>query len=210
MLEPLAALSAVYLVTVLVVPAYFVGTFPSAILVARAGGHDVLAEGSGNPGASNVARLLGWKAGALVLLADFAKGALAAGVGLAVGGRGAAYALGLAAVAGHVFPVTRRLRGGKGVATASGALVVLFPWIVAGLAVVWFVTARILKKASIASLLCAVAFPVAAAATGYDWPEVLALSVLAGVIVARHAANLRRLVRGDEPNLPRGGHQDAT
>jgi glycerol-3-phosphate acyltransferase PlsY len=205
MLTLLAASAARLPLVLLVVPAYFVGTFPSAILVARAGGHDVLAEGSGNPGASNVARLLGWKAGALVLLADFGKGAIAAGVGLAVGGRPGAYVLGLAAVAGHVFPVTRRFKGGKGVATASGALVVLFPWIVAGLGVVWFLVARVLKRASIASLLCTVAFPVAALVAGYDWPEVVALSVLAAVIVARHAANLRRLLRGEEPPLPGGG-----
>ncbi|MGZ4754027.1 MAG: glycerol-3-phosphate acyltransferase, partial [Acidimicrobiia bacterium] len=67
---------------ILLIPAYFLGTFPSALLMARAGGHDVLTEGSGNPGASNVARLMGWKAGLVVMLADFAKGAIASGVGL--------------------------------------------------------------------------------------------------------------------------------
>src|SRR6478609_7976883 len=110
------------------IPAYFLGTFPTAVLVARVGGHDVLTEGSGNPGASNVARLMGWKAGLVVLLADFAKGAIASGVGLAVAGRGGAFTLGIAAVVGHMFPVTRRLKGGKGVATAGGMLIVLYPW----------------------------------------------------------------------------------
>ena len=76
------------LVTAILVPlAYLLGTFPSAQLVGRMGGHDVMKEGSQNPGASNVARLMGWKAGALVLFSDFAKGAIAAGVGYAVGGR---------------------------------------------------------------------------------------------------------------------------
>ncbi len=191
----------------LFVPAYLLGTFPSAALVARAGGHDVLSEGSKNPGASNVTRLMGWKAGALVMVADFLKGTLAAGVGLAVGGRTGAYALGIAAVLGHVFPVTRRFKGGKGVATASGALVVLFPWIIAGLAVVWFVLARVLKRASVASLVCTVAFPLLAIAGDYEWIEVAVLTVLAVAIIVRHAANLRRLVRGEEPTLPtqRGG-----
>src|SRR5262245_23594316 len=96
------------IVALLAIPAYLLGTFPGALLVARAGGRDVLAEGSGNPGASNVARLMGWKAGLLVLAADFGKGAIAAGVGLAVGGRIGAFALGIAAVLGHMFPVTRR------------------------------------------------------------------------------------------------------
>jgi glycerol-3-phosphate acyltransferase PlsY len=185
------------------------GTFPSAALVARAGGHDILTEGSGNPGASNVTRLMGWKAGAVVLVADFLKGTLAAGVGLALGGRAGAYALGIAAVLGHVLPATRRFKGGKGVATTSGALVVLFPWIVAGLAVLWFVLARILKRASVASLVCTVAFPLLAIAGGYDWIEVAVLAGLAVVIVGRHAANLRRLVRGEEPELPKPHEEDA-
>ncbi len=193
----------------LVVPAYLIGTFPSAALVARAGGHDVLTEGSGNPGASNVTRLMGWKAGAVVMVADFLKGTLAAGVGLAVGGRVGAYALGIAAVLGHMFPVTRRFRGGKGVATASGALVVLFPWIVAILAVVWFVLARVLKRASVASIVCTLAFLVLAIAADYDWIEVAVLAGLAVVIVGRHAANLRRLVRGEEPPLPTHREEDA-
>ena len=76
------------LVVALCVPlAWLLGTFPSAQLVARAHGRDVLKEGSGNPGASNVARLLGWRAAAIVLLLDFAKGALAAGAGMVIGGR---------------------------------------------------------------------------------------------------------------------------
>jgi glycerol-3-phosphate acyltransferase PlsY len=194
---------------VLVVPAYLLGTFPSAVLVARSGGHDVLREGSGNPGASNVARLMGWRAGAVVFVADFAKGVIAAGVGLAVGGRTGAYALGIAAIVGHMLPVTRRFRGGKGVATASGALAVLFPWLVAGLAVVWFVVARLLKRASIASILCTALVPVAAAIGGYDPVEVAVLAVLAVLVIARHAANLRRLLRGEEPRLNQHREEDA-
>jgi acyl phosphate:glycerol-3-phosphate acyltransferase len=182
----------------LLIPAYLVGTFPSAVLVARAGGHDVTAEGSKNPGASNVARLMGWKAGLLVLVADFGKGAIASGVGLAVAGRGGAFALGIAAVLGHMFPVTRRFKGGKGVATAGGMLVVLYPVIVVILAVVWFLVARVLKLASVGSLVCAALFPVLVAVGGYGAEEVIAISVLAVVVIARHAANLRRLLQGRE------------
>lgn len=191
-------------VAALAVPAYLLGTFPSAGLVARAGGHDVLSEGSGNPGASNVARLMGWRAGIVVLVLDFAKGAVGAGAGLAVGGRGGAWVLGVAAVLGHVWPATRRFRGGKGVATAGGALVVLYPLVVAVLAVEWLIVARLLKRASIASLIAVVAFPVIVAVLGHPWPEVAALCALALLVLARHAANLRRLVSGEEPTL-RGG-----
>ncbi len=200
---------AVFPNVLLLVPAYLLGTFPTAALVARAGGHDVLTEGSGNPGASNVTRLMGWKAGAVVMAGDFLKGTIAAGVGLALGGRLGAYALGIAAVLGHMFPATRRFKGGKGVATASGALVVLFPWIVAGLAVVWFVVARVLKRASVASIVCTVLFLVLAIVGGYDWIEIAVLAGLGVVILGRHTANLRRLVRGEEPQLPTRREEDA-
>src|SRR3954447_3355265 len=102
----------------LLVPlAYLLGTFPSAGLVARGRGVDVTAEGSGNPGASNTFRLLGWKAGAVVFALDFAKGALAAGVGIVVDGHLGAFVLGGAAIIGHTLPITRRFKGGRGVAT---------------------------------------------------------------------------------------------
>src|SRR5437868_8386877 len=185
------------IVVVAIAPlAWLLGTFPSALLVARAHGRDVTTEGSGNPGATNVSRLLGWRAGAVVLLCDFAKGAIAAGVGLLVGGRPGAYVLGVAAILGHTFPLYRK--GGKGVATAAGVLVVLYPLIVVGLAPVWIVLARVLHKASLASLVVTVAFPIAALLLGFEWWEVVVLCALAVLVIVRHAANIRRLVRRQE------------
>lgn len=197
-------MTGVVAVLALIPVAYLLGTFPSAVLVARAGGHDILREGSGNPGASNVARIMGWKAGLVVMLADFAKGALAAGVGLALAGHAGAYLLGIAAVLGHMLPVTRRFKGGKGVATGGGVLVVVFPLIVAALLVVWFLVARVLKRASIASLLIAVAFPGAVWLTGGSGLDIAMTSALAVAVILRHASNLRRLVRGEEHTLGGG------
>ncbi|MFN8034466.1 MAG: glycerol-3-phosphate 1-O-acyltransferase PlsY [Acidimicrobiia bacterium] len=185
----------------LVPVAYLMGTFPSAMLVARAAGHDVYAEGSGNPGASNVMRLAGRKAGILVLAVDFAKGAIPALVGLAVAGRAGAYVLGIVAILGHMLPVTHRFRGGKGVATGGGVVTVLFPWITLGLGVVWFVVARTTRKASLASLTAVVLFPVCVLAAGYPTAEVVAMAGLAVLVIARHAKNLGRLIRGEEHSL---------
>jgi len=191
------------LVVALLVPvAWLLGTFPSAPLVARAHGRDILKEGSGNPGASNVHRLLGWKAGALVLLLDFAKGAVAAGAGLAIGGRGGAFVLGIAAVVGHTFPLYRK--GGKGVAAAGGMLVVLYPLVVLGLGLLWFVVARVLHKASLASLLATVLFPVAVFVLGYAGWEVAVVGGLAALVIARHRANIVRLLRRQEIDLGAG------
>lgn len=187
-------------ISVVLVPlAWLLGTFPSAIVVGRLRGRDVLREGSGNPGASNVIRTVGWRAGLAVAAMDFAKGAIAAGVGLAVAGRPGAFVLGIAALAGHMFPVWRK--GGKGIATGGGMLVVLYPWIVVGLAATWFVIARVLRKASIASLVVAVVFPVLVAVTGHDTWEVVVVSALAALVIARHAANIRRLLRNEEADL---------
>jgi glycerol-3-phosphate acyltransferase PlsY len=186
-------------IALLVPVAWLLGTFPSAQLVARGRGRDVLKEGSGNPGASNVFRLLGWKAGALVLFLDFAKGAVAAGAGLAIGGRVGAVVLGVAAMIGHIFPIYRK--GGKGIATGAGVLIVLYPLVVAGLAVVWLVVARVFHKASLASLLVTVLFPIAVLVLGFDRWEVVVLGVLAVLVLARHAANIRRLLRHEENDL---------
>ena len=186
-------------VALLVPVAWLLGTFPSAQLVGRAHGRDILREGSGNPGASNVHRLLGWRSGALVLLLDFAKGALAAGAGLTIGGRAGACILGVAAVVGHTYPLYRK--GGKGVAAAGGALVVLYPFIVVGLGVCWFVIARVLYKASLASLLATMLFPVAVLVLGYDLWEVGVVACLSLLVVVRHTANIRRLLRREEIGL---------
>jgi glycerol-3-phosphate acyltransferase PlsY len=186
-------------IALLVPVAWLLGTFPSAQLVARGRGRDILKEGSGNPGASNVFRLLGWKAGALVLFCDFAKGAVAAGAGLAIGGRVGGMVLGVAAMIGHIFPIYRK--GGKGIATGAGVLIVLYPLVVAGLAVVFIVVARVFHKASLASLLVTVLFPIAVFALGFDRWEVAVLGALAVLVLVRHAANIRRLLRHEENDL---------
>ena len=188
-------------VLILVVFAYLLGTFPSAELVARHYGIDVTKSGSGNPGTSNVVRLVGWKAGAVVLIADVAKGAIAAGVGLAIDGHRGAFILGVAAVLGHVFPVWSRFKGGRGVATGAGVFLVVFPLITVGLAVVWVAIARGLHKASVASLVCAVAAPILVIVFGGTTIDVVVVAAVALLLIARHASNLRRLVRGEEHGL---------
>ena len=189
-------------VALLVPLAYLIGTFPSAVIVARTRGIDITQAGSGNPGASNVIRVLGWKIGALVLAADFAKGAIAGGVGLVVADRPGAYVLGIAAILGHTFPMLRK--GGKGVAAAGGMLVVLFPLIMLGLVAVWGVIAKGFRKASVASLLIVVAFPVAVGLLGHAWWETTILAVIAALLVVRHAGNIRRLLRREEHDLVGG------
>jgi glycerol-3-phosphate acyltransferase PlsY len=174
------------------------GTFPSAVLVARSRGIDILREGSGNPGASNVGRVLGGRWGAMVFALDAVKGALPAGVGLLSGSRPAAYLLVTAAVLGHMFPITRRFHGGKGVATMGGAVMVLHPLISLALLVLWAVVRRTTHKASLASLIITVGLPIAVAVRGARGWEVTWVIALCALVLARHADNIRRLLSGSE------------
>jgi acyl phosphate:glycerol-3-phosphate acyltransferase len=139
----------------------------------------------------------------MVFAGDLAKGAAATAAGWAAGGRPLAMACGLAAVLGHSFPVTRRLRGGRGVATAAGLAAVLYPVQTAVLVALWLAVARVSHTASLASLAIAVLLPLAVAAGRRPGWEVAAVAGLSVLVVARHAANLRRLARGEERSLHR-------
>jgi glycerol-3-phosphate acyltransferase PlsY len=191
---------------VCVVASYFLGTFPTALLVGRSRGVDPTLAGSGNPGATNVARTAGRRAGAIVFAGDAAKGVVAAALGWAVGGHSLGVACGLAAVAGHVLPVTRGFRGGKGVATGVGMAVVLFPAAAAIAGVAFGLAVAATRTVSAGSIAGAATLPVAAAALGAPAGEVAALVAFAALIVARHRDNIARLRRGEERGLrPRSG-----
>jgi glycerol-3-phosphate acyltransferase PlsY len=109
---------------------YLIGTFPSSDVVARLatrGRVDLRAVGSGNPGGLNAMRSIGTAWGIVVIVADMVKGVVAGLVGMAIGGDGGGYAAATASIAGHIFPVWSRFRGGKGVATSAGACLAVFP-----------------------------------------------------------------------------------
>ena len=191
--------------TAVVVASYLIGTFPTALLVGRRQGVDPTRAGSGNPGATNMARTAGRRAGVATLVGDLVKGVLAAGIGWAAGGQGLAAACGLAAVVGHVLPVTRGFRGGKGVATGAGMALVVAPAAAGVAAVVFAVTVAVSRTVSLGSVVGAAALPLAAAALGSPGDVVAALAACAVLIVARHWENLRRIARGDEHRLGSAG-----
>lgn len=189
------------LAAVLVVLAYLVGTFPTALLVGRRAGHDPTAEGSNNPGASNVYRVAGRRAGVVVLVGDLLKGLVPAAVGLAVDGRPLGLACGAAAVLGHVAPVTRRFRGGKGVATAAGMSIVLYPWLSVAITGLFAAAVLVSRRMSVGALVMAVALPVGVAVTGRPGWEVGLVAAVSLCVIARHHENIARLLQGNEPTL---------
>ena len=183
---------------VVVAVGYVLGTFPTAVLVGRRKGFDPTATGSGNPGASNTVRVGGMRAGALVLLGDAGKGALAAGLGHAVDGRQLAWLAGAAAVAGHLWPAPRGFRGGKGVATAGGVARVCAPLAAVVLGVLFGLLVKVSGKAAIGSIALAVLLPVGLAALGQRALEVAVAAAIGRVVVVRHRSNIARLIDGSE------------
>lgn len=189
----------VAIVILAVVASYFVGTLPSAIIVARSKGVDIVNVGSGNPGASNVARELGFKWGVVVFILDAAKGAVP--VACALGNRPVAYLCGAASIVGHIFPVTRGFRGGKGIATGGGVLLALHPPVLAACLVIWLVIMKVTKKASVASIIIVPIVIVSIVATGTPAWEILGFVGLALLIEIRHISNIKRLFSGTEPPI---------
>lgn len=189
------------LLLVLLPVAYLVGTFPSAQLVARRRGIDITAAGSGNPGASNVSRVLGRKAGIAVFVLDALKGFLPALAGFLIDGYAGGLALGTAALLGHIFPVTRRFKGGKGVANAAGMGLAIYPLVAVTLTLLWLVVAKVTKRASLGSLVIAVGMPLGLVLLGRPVGEILTVAAIAALMAARHAGNIARLVRGQEHTL---------
>ena len=193
---------------------YFLGALPFGYLIARAHGVDIFKSGSGNPGATNVKRVLGSKAGNTVYLLDAIKGAVASGwplvwclalrpADLLCGNDlSAASLLGVtglvAAVVGHSFSCFTRFKGGKGVATASGGLLVLMPGPGLIAIVVWVATFALSRYVSLASILGTVAVPVSAWALRLPLPLKLVATALAVLVLVRHSANIRRLLAGTE------------
>ena len=181
--------------------AFFVGSINPATIVARVLGRDLAVSGSGNPGATNAGRVLGVRWGVVVGVLDVAKGLVPTYLALRLGGVQLAYLVGVAAVLGHVFSPYLRGRGGKGVATALGAVVGVQPLFGLAMLVVFGIVLALGRWVAGASLSAAATLAVLGALAGAGliggvelagggwWTTVWAV-VLAGIVVGRHRANV--------------------
>jgi glycerol-3-phosphate acyltransferase PlsY len=173
--------------------AFFAGSVPTGVLLGRLAGRDPRAAGSGNIGASNVTRTLGKGFGALTLLVDVAKGGLPALLAGHFAHAGVAAAAGLAAVLGHCYTPWLKFNGGKGVATAFGAMLALDP-VIAGLgALTWAFSLGLTRTPAIGSILAAALFVVLPHVTPHPLSLHLFSLAVFGVVVWRHRSNLKVL-----------------
>ena len=195
-----------------VASAYLIGSLSFAVIVSRLMGlSDPRSYGSKNPGATNVLRSGSKVAAVVTLLLDAAKGWLpvfalqqwGAPYGLEAG---AVALVGLAAFLGHVFPVFFRFQGGKGVATAVGVVLATNPWLALAVGASWLIITYFSRYVSLASVVAAIFAPVYYLfGDGVAWRAdnsiALALTIMSGLLVWRHAPNLVRLVKGTESRL---------
>jgi glycerol-3-phosphate acyltransferase PlsY len=205
--------------TLLSIPAagYLLGSIPFGLLLGKLfGATDVRKAGSGNIGATNVARVAGPLAGILTLLLDAAKGAFAVVLAARLSEQSSTWMMiaGLSALVGHCFPIWLGFRGGKGVATAAGVFGVLCPPAFAGAAILFFLVVLYWRFVSLGSISAAAAMPLLIYffwAPHHAPPYIVTFGSLAAalLIVYKHDANIQRLVQGDEPRFSFGKKPDA-
>jgi acyl phosphate:glycerol-3-phosphate acyltransferase len=185
--------------------AYLLGSIPTGYLFGLYSGIDVRQTGSGNIGATNVARALGKGLGLLTLAADAAKGWIPVYAAMHFGfGEMTVAITGAAAFLGHLYPVFLRLKGGKGVATAMGALVALTPMAVLVLVGVFIVALLASRMVSVASIGAAVAAPITVWLLQDSLVYTAMAAFLAAMVVFRHRGNIQRVLAGTEPRLGTG------
>lgn len=180
--------------------AYVIGSVSSAIIICRLMGlPDPRAEGSGNPGATNVMRIGGKKAAGITLLGDLLKGLIPVYAANAFGVSAEILALtGLAAFIGHLYPMFFGFKGGKGVATSIGVLLGFCWWLGLAFVATWLAVYKLRKISSLSALCASVLSPIYAWFIVGSVPLVLASVVMTLLLLYRHKSNIKRLLTGEE------------
>ncbi len=186
-----------------VVLSYLVGAIPFGLLLSRSSGVDIRSQGSGNIGATNVARLLGKKIGVLTLLLDISKGFLPMFVTAVVIGEGPGHNLsltlsGAATVLGHMYPVYLGFKGGKGVATGLGVFLFMAPLSVLFSLILFILAVGLSGFVSLGSLLASATIPLWMFFLGEAGWKILLSSFIAIMIWLKHIPNIKRLLSGTE------------
>ncbi len=181
---------------------YLIGSIPFSYLLPKwIGKIDIRVHGSGNTGTTNVLRTLGMKVGILSFIGDFFKGILPTLLGLIFWGEIGAIVGGTMAVIGHCYSVWLKFKGGKGVATSAGVLIVLLPNIFVILLICQFVIIGLFKYMSLASISSAILLPIFSIVFKMSF-EVVVFSFLLGLFVLfKHRSNIKRLLSGTETKL---------
>jgi len=190
------------MVIIIAIIGYLIGSISTALIISRAFSHiDIRQYGSGNAGATNVARVLGKKAGAITLIADLAKGVIAALIGYWLGGDWGVAVGGIAAIIGHNWPLYFQFKGGKGVATTLGAALIVSPLIGVIMLLIAGIIIMISRYVSLGSIIAAIIYPILIIIFIPKTPIIL-FSIFACItILYRHVPNIKRLLSGTESKI---------
>ncbi len=182
--------------------AFAIGSMPVGLVIAKSKGIDLRSIGSGNIGATNVMRAMGKEAALLTLIGDMAKGAAAIGIAkaLALGGLYEGV-LGLFAILGHDFSLFLRFRGGKGVATSLGVVLMLSPHVALFTATLWILTAKWTKYSSLSALISFGLLPLSFYMIEPSTEKITIAAAITALIFVRHVENIKRLVQGTESKI---------
>lgn len=188
-----------YKTIIIITVSYLIGSIPFGLLIGMMlRGIDIRCHGSGNIGATNVLRLLGYPCGITAMLLDAAKGWVPVVIGLQLGGPPASVLAGTAALLGHNRSIWLSFRGGKGISTTLGVLLGLSPAVAGACAVIWLLVLAVSRYVSLASVTAAISLPLIMVYFHCQKP-VLAFGVFASLwAVLRHKENIRRLLAGTE------------
>lgn len=190
----------------IVLISYVLGSIPFALIIGKLGYRvDVREHGSGNLGTTNTFRVLGKRAGTLVLLGDMGKGLVAALLPLLFGSDMSLLLAGIPAIIGHSYPVFAKFKGGKSVATSAGVLLAAFPWFFLVVVATFVVTLLVSKMVSLSSMAASVVGLVTVIAYGIiarDWLPLIVIVPLALFIIIKHRSNWQRIRSGTEPKVP--------
>lgn len=196
---------------------YFLGSFPAGYFAGRLAGVDIRSVGSGNIGATNVLRSLGKRWGYPVFIIDALKGFASVRLAFILVkywpaaqpyAEYIAILTAIMSVAGHMFPIWLRFKGGKGVATSAGALFGLMPWVVPCVFLVWFIVFEISRYVSLASIIAAISLPIIAGLFAHwrfidTWALVYFSILITALVLWRHRSNFSRLLKGTEQRFSR-------
>jgi acyl phosphate:glycerol-3-phosphate acyltransferase len=187
---------------ILIILSYLLGSIPTGYIVGALAGVDIREVGSGNVGATNVARTVGKKRGLLTLIADVAKGFVPVFIAGRLDLSQTAIALvAIAAFLGHLYPMFLKFQGGKGVATALGVLLALAPMATLILTAVFAIVAVSSHFVSLSSIVAALAAPIVLWSLSYSLTVIATGVFLAVMITLRHRGNIQRLLAGTEPKF---------
>lgn len=188
-----------YVITILL--SYLIGSIPTALILSSRKNIDIRQQGSGNIGATNSFRVLGKKAGFFVAFIDILKGVIPALIAYLYGGDELAVVAAFAVIIGHSFSIFANFKGGKGIATGAGAVMVLNPIAVISGILLFFLLLFLTKYASLSSIIAASSVALLTWVLDDSIVVKVGVTIMVGFVIFRHRSNIARLIRGEEKKV---------